>query len=79
MQDAGVEERRVGQIEVPVYSAAKTVTDSFRFRYRLGIDVAVEMLRLFHARKKTPGRELLDYARLCRVERVMTPYLEALQ
>ena len=52
MQDAGVEERRVGQIEVPVYGAAKTVTDSFRFRYRLGIDAAVEMLRLFHARKK---------------------------
>ena len=60
MQDAGVEERRVGQIEVPVYGAAKTVTDSFRFRCRLGIDIAVEMLRLFHARKKTPGRELLD-------------------
>jgi predicted transcriptional regulator of viral defense system len=79
MQNAGVERHRVDQIEVRVYSAAKTVADCFRFRNRLGIDVAVEALRLFHARKKAPRRELLDYARLCRVERVMMPYLEALQ
>lgn len=79
MYTAGVESHRVDQIEVCVYSAAKTVTDCFRFRNRLGMDVAVEALRLFHARHKAPLRALLDYARLCRVERVLTPYLEALQ
>ncbi|MHB1528234.1 MAG: type IV toxin-antitoxin system AbiEi family antitoxin domain-containing protein [Acidiferrobacteraceae bacterium] len=79
MQNAGVEKHRVDRIEVRIYSAAKTVADCFRFRNRLGMDVAVEALKLFHARKKAPVRELLDCARLCRVERVMMPYLEALQ
>ncbi len=62
-----------------VYSAAKTVADCFRFRNRIGIDVAVEALRLFHTRKKSSLRELLEYARLGRVERIMMPYIEALQ
>ena len=79
MQNAGVEKHRVDQIEVRVYSAAKTVADCFRFRNHLGIDVAVEALRFFHAGKKASRRELLDYASLGRVERVMMPYLEALQ
>jgi predicted transcriptional regulator of viral defense system len=79
MQRAGIERHRVDNIEVRVYSAAKTVADCFRFRSRIGIDVAVEALKLFHGKKKAPTRELLQYARLCRVERVMMPYLEALQ
>lgn len=79
MQRAGIEKHRVDNIEVRVYSAAKTVADCFRFRNRIGVDVAVEALRLLHQRKKAPMRQLLEYARLCRVERVMMPYLEALQ
>jgi hypothetical protein len=62
-----------------VYSAAKTIADCFRFRNRIGIDVAVEALKLYRARKKSSIRELLEYARRGRVERVMMPYLEALQ
>ena len=76
---AGIETHRLDGIEVRVYSAAKTLADCFRFRNRIGIDVAVEALRLFHTRKKAPLRELLEYARLCRVERIMMPYIEALQ
>lgn len=79
MYRAGAEVHRVDGAEVRVYSAAKTVADCFRFRNRIGIDVAVEALRLLHAHRKAPMRELLEYARLCRVERVMKPYLEALQ
>lgn len=79
MYRAGVAVHKVDGVEVRVYGAAKTVADCFRFRNRIGIDVAVEALRLLHARKKAPMRELLEYARLCRVERVMKPYLEALQ
>lgn len=77
MYRAGVEVHKVDGVEVRVYDAAKTVADCFRFRNRIGIDVAVEALRLLHARKKTPVRDLLKYARLCRVERVMMPYIEA--
>lgn len=76
---AGVETHRVDDVPVRVYGAAKTVADCFKFRNRIGIDVAVEALRFLHARKKAPMRELLEYARLCRVERVMKPYLEGLQ
>lgn len=76
---AGMEVHRVDGVEVRVYNAAKTVADCFRFRNRIGVDVAVEALRLLHARKRAPVRELLKYARLCRVERIMMPYLEALQ
>lgn len=79
MFSAGMAVHRVDGVEVRVYNAAKTVADCFRFRNRIGIDVAVEALRLFHARKRAPVRELLKYARLCRVERVMMPYLESLQ
>ena len=76
---AGIETRTLDGVGVRVYSAAKTVADCFRFRNRIGIDVAVEALKLFHSRKKGSMRELLNYARLCRVERVMMPYIEALQ
>ncbi len=74
---AGVEAHRVDDVPVRVYGAAKTVADCFKFRNRIGIDVAVQALRLFRERKKAPMRELLNHARLCRVERVMMPYLEA--
>jgi predicted transcriptional regulator of viral defense system len=76
---AGIESHALDGVGVRVYSAAKTVADCFRFRNRIGIDVAVEALKLFHSRKKAPMRELLEYARLCRVERIMMPYIEALQ
>lgn len=79
MYEAGIEEHRVDSVLVRVYSPAKTVADCFRFRNRIGIDVAVEALKLFRARKKSSLRELLEYARLGRVERVIKPYLEALQ
>ncbi len=79
MHKAGIEIHRVDGVEVRVYNAAKTVADCFRFRNRIGIDVAVEAFRLLHVRKKASMRELLKYTRLCRVERVMMPYLEALQ
>ena len=79
MHKAGIEIHRVDGVEVRVYNAAKTVADCFRFRNRIGIDVAVEAFRLLHVRKKASMRELLKYTRLCRVERVMMPYIEALQ
>jgi predicted transcriptional regulator of viral defense system len=79
MHKAGAETHLVDNIEVRVYNAAKTVADCFRFRNRIGIDVVVEALKLFRERKSASVEELLKYARLCRVERVVMPYLEALQ
>ena len=79
MYQAGIETHRMDGIKVRVYNAAKTVADCFKFRNRIGIDVAIEALKLCRKRKVARTPELLKYARLCRVERVMMPYLEALQ
>lgn len=79
MFQAGIDTHRVDEVKLRVYNAAKTVADCFKFRNRIGIDVAVEALKLCRKRKVARTQELLKYARLCRVERVMMPYLEALQ
>ncbi len=62
---------------IRVYSAAKTVTDCFKFRNKIGLDVALEALKdAWHSRKVTMA-ELNHFAKINRVERVMQPYLEA--
>ncbi|MBI3920620.1 MAG: type IV toxin-antitoxin system AbiEi family antitoxin domain-containing protein [Armatimonadetes bacterium] len=76
--EAGIEIHRAAKVEIKVYSAAKTVADCFKFRNRIGLDVALEALRLCRQRKRTSPAEFIEHARICRVERVMMPYLEAL-
>ena len=63
---------------VRIYSAAKTVADCFKFRNKVGLDVAVEAMRLCRQRKRTTGGEFQRFAKICRVENVMAPYLEAI-
>ena len=75
----GIETRIVDKVKVRIYSPVRTVVDCFKFRNRIGIDVAVEALRLFRQRRVATIGEILTYARLLRMERVMTPYLEAMQ
>ncbi len=72
----GVEEHAPDGVRT--YSAAKTVADCFKFRNKLGIDVAVEALRTGLEEDLIRPAELLRYARICRVERVLEPYLEAI-
>ena len=57
---------------------AKTVADCFKFRNKIGVDVAVEALRACVSSKKYTVDEFIHYARICRVERIIKPYLEAL-
>lgn len=74
----GVESHRVEGHMVRVYNVAKTLADCFKYRNKIGIDVALEALRdAWRARRFTMD-ELDHYARVCRVQRVMRPYLEAL-
>lgn len=75
---AGVEKHKVGGITLQVFNPAKTVADCFKFRHKVGVDVAVEALKLCLAEGKARPAQVLRYARLCRVERVIRPYLEAL-
>lgn len=73
----GTEEHLIEGITVRVTSPAKTVADCFRFRNRYGTDLAVEALRDY-LKSKLPLEPLHQAAQLCRVEKVMRPYLEAL-
>lgn len=75
---AGVETHRIDGATVRVTSVAKTVADCFKFRNKIGLDVALEALKLCLKKKRSKPDELLKYARVCRVEKVMRPYLEAL-
>ena len=74
----GVEERRAEGVTLHVYSAAKTVADCFKYRNKIGIDVAVEALRDFSRKHRGGATELARFARICRVSRVMQPYLDSI-
>jgi len=74
----GVDTYEVDGIPVRVTTPAKTVADMFKFRRRLGLDLAVEALKAYRYRDAFDVGELLHYARVCRVDRIITPYLEAL-
>ena len=74
----GVERHRVEGVEIRVYSAAKTVADCFKYRNKVGVDVAVEALRDFSRRYRGGATELARFARICRVSRVMQPYLDSI-
>jgi predicted transcriptional regulator of viral defense system len=74
----GIETHRIENVDVRVYSAAKTVADCFKFRNKVGIDVAVEALRDFSRHHRDRATELAHFARICRVTRVMQPYLDAI-
>ena len=75
---AGVEARRVDGATLRVTSAAKTVADCFKFRNKIGLDVALEALREARRAKKASADDLWRYAKINRVANVMRPYLEAL-
>jgi predicted transcriptional regulator of viral defense system len=66
------------EVPVRVYSPEKTLADCFKYRNKIGIDTVVEALKLYQQRKPLRVDELLRFARVCRVLKVMKPYLEAL-
>lgn len=74
---AGVDTYSVEGINVKVYKPAKTVADCFKYRNKIGLDVAIESLRDCWRKKKATADELWHYAKVCRVARVMRPYLES--
>jgi predicted transcriptional regulator of viral defense system len=74
----GIETHRIEGESVKVYSVAKTLADVFKYRNKVGLDVALEALREAWRARRFTMDEIHRYARLCRVERVMRPYLEAL-
>jgi len=75
--EAGVEEHAIEGVVVRVYNPAKTVADCFKYRNKIGVDVAVEALRDCRRQRRCTNDELWHYAKICRVANVMRPYMEA--
>jgi predicted transcriptional regulator of viral defense system len=75
---AGIVSHSIDGSSMRIYSAGKTVADCFKFRNSIGIDVAIEGLRLCLERRLATPAEIEEFAGICRVERVMGPYLEAM-
>ncbi len=74
---AGVEHQKIEGVDVRIYSPAKTVADCFKYRHKIGLDVAIEALRDLVRHGKGSIDDLWHYARICRVTNVMRPHLEA--
>lgn len=75
----GVQEKQVTGGKIRVYNPAKSVADCFKFRHKIGLDVALEALRDCYRQKKASMNELFEAAKVCRVANVMRPYLESLR
>lgn len=74
----GIEARDFPGGRIRIYNPAKTVADAFKFRNKLGLDVAVEALRDCLRSHKATRDELWHYAKICRVQKIMKPYMEVL-
>jgi predicted transcriptional regulator of viral defense system len=74
----GVKEKKLQGMIVRVFGPAKTIADCFKFPNKIGLEVALEALRDCYRQKKATMDELFMAARVCRVARIMQPYLESL-
>jgi len=74
----GIEKHTVEGVSVKVYSPAKTVADCFKYRNKVGLDVALEALRDVIRNRRCTTDELWQYAKVCRVTNTVRPYMEAI-
>ena len=74
----GVEVHMIDDVPVRIYNPEKTLADCFKYRNKIGIDTVTEALRLYRQTKPLKVDTILRYARVCRVEKVMRPYLESI-
>lgn len=76
--EAGIQKHLLEGIEVKIYSPEKTVVDCFKFRNKIGLDVAIDALKQCVQKYKRRPVHFMEFARICRVASVMQPYLETL-
>jgi predicted transcriptional regulator of viral defense system len=76
--ESGIETYQLEGIPVQIYNLPKTVADCFKYRNKIGLDVALEALRESWRDRRCTIDELWHYAKICRVSNVMRPYLESL-
>lgn len=74
----GIQIHRIDEVKIKVYSPEKTLADSFKFRNTIGLDTAIEALKLYRDQRDVKIDEIMHFASICRVTKIMRPYLEAL-
>ena len=74
----GIQTYKIDGVRVRIYSQEKTIVDCFKYRNKIGLDTAIEALKLYREKKRFKADDLMQIARACRVEKVIRPYLEAL-
>lgn len=75
---AGIEEHEIEDHKIKVYNLAKTIADCFKFRNRIGADVARDALKVAVTEKGMKPKEIIQYAKICRVDSIVKPILEAM-
>lgn len=73
---AGVESHEIAGVRVNIFSPEKTVADCFKFRHKIGMEVAIEALKMCLGRNGSRTK-ILEFSKLCRVNKIIRPYLEA--
>jgi len=73
----GVESRAADGVTIRLFNAEKTIADCFKFRNRIGLDIALEAVRLYRSRRRQDLPALMRYAKIDRVDAIMRPYIEA--
>lgn len=76
--DFSVREYELNGVKVRIYSPEKTLADCFKYRNRVGLDVAIEALKTYWNERRGNVDKLMENPRACRVEKVMKPYIEAI-
>ncbi|MGB6370395.1 MAG: transcriptional regulator, partial [Atribacterota bacterium] len=69
--EAGIEKHEIEEYQIKVYSLAKTVADCFKFRNKIGMDVAREALKIAITEKGVQPKEIMQYAEICRVDNII--------
>ena len=76
--EAGIEKQKIEGYQIKVYSLAKTIVDCFKFRNKIGMDVAREALKIAITEKGVQPKEIMQYAEICRVDNIIKPILETM-
>lgn len=76
--DFGIEEREIDGVKMRIYSPEKTIADCFKYRNRIGLDIAIEALKTYWNERRGNIDTLMESMRACRVEKVAKPYIETI-
>lgn len=74
----GIDVILIDGVQVKIYNPEKTLADCFKFRNKIGMDVVLEALKFYRSQKKFDINAIMRYAKICRVENQMKPYIEAI-